>query len=88
MYSKIKLLGKEGRKEELLNGGQEYKHDLEVAAKNVYICPKKVKPLSTGRSKRKYKRSKGMETIRTFVTGPEPSKVGHSQRCLCSQDFM
>lgn len=49
MYSKIKLLGKEGRKEELLNGGQEYKHDLEVAAKNVYICQKKVKPLSTGR---------------------------------------
>lgn len=41
MYSKIKLLGKEGRKEELLNGGQEYKYDLEVPAKNVYICQKK-----------------------------------------------
>lgn len=37
MCSKIKLLGKEGRKEELLNGGQEYKYDLEVPPKNVYI---------------------------------------------------
>lgn len=41
MCSKIKLLGKEGRKEELLNGGQEYKYDLEVPPKNVYIYQKK-----------------------------------------------
>lgn len=41
MCSKIKLLGKEGRKKELLNAGQEYKYDLEVPPKNVYIYKKK-----------------------------------------------
>lgn len=67
MCSKIKLLGKEGSKEELLNGGQEYKYDLEVPPKNVCIYKKKVKQkLSTGRSKSKYKRSKGMEKTRLF----------------------
>lgn len=69
MCSEIKLLGKEGRKKELLNGGQEYKYDLEVPPKNVYIYQKKkkkVKPLSASRSKRKYKRSKGMENPGLF----------------------
>lgn len=29
-----------------------------------------------------------MEKTRTFLTGSEPSKDWHSQRCLCSWDFM
>lgn len=29
-----------------------------------------------------------MEKNRTFLTGSEPSKDWHSQRCLCSWDFM
>lgn len=54
----------------------------------IFIFLKSQTKIQQWRSKRKYERSKGMEKTRTFLTGSEPSKDCHSQRCPCSWDFM